>query len=215
MFVEVIPDAFDISINYCRRLQGNSFEGPIPSSFSNLTSMADLRISELSNGSSSLSFVKNMKSLKTLVVSHYLAKVVVQWAASIASVVASNVAQPGLASKTGPESARKARPGSTRKGGLGKGKYGRVGLKQDGWSSLSHDFGHNGQAGLATISGQDRASMVGLDPACVASMNLARIPWPSRSPAFLPRAVENSESTGRAWALLLLKKQISRSWFTE
>ncbi|XP_043702081.1 probable LRR receptor-like serine/threonine-protein kinase At1g56140 isoform X2 [Telopea speciosissima] len=49
------------------RLQGNSFEGPIPSSFSNLTSLTDLRISEISNGSSSLAFIKNMKALSVLV----------------------------------------------------------------------------------------------------------------------------------------------------
>ncbi|XP_042478041.1 probable LRR receptor-like serine/threonine-protein kinase At1g56140 [Macadamia integrifolia] len=49
------------------RLQGNSFEGPIPSSFSNLTSMTDLRISEISNGSSSLAFIKNMTALSVLI----------------------------------------------------------------------------------------------------------------------------------------------------
>ncbi|KAK7847668.1 putative lrr receptor-like serine/threonine-protein kinase [Quercus suber] len=48
------------------RLQGNSFEGPIPSSFSNLTSLMDLRIGDLSNGSSSLAFIKEMKSLNIL-----------------------------------------------------------------------------------------------------------------------------------------------------
>ncbi|KAL6329499.1 hypothetical protein AAG906_021507 [Vitis piasezkii] len=51
------------------RLQGNSFEGPIPSSFSNLTSLSDLRISDISNGSSSsLDFIKDMKSLSTLII---------------------------------------------------------------------------------------------------------------------------------------------------
>ncbi|KAF7834646.1 Retrovirus-related Pol polyprotein from transposon RE1 [Senna tora] len=48
------------------RFQGNSFEGPIPLSFSNLTSLTELRISEISNGSSSLAFIKNMKSLTVL-----------------------------------------------------------------------------------------------------------------------------------------------------
>ncbi|XP_054789731.1 probable LRR receptor-like serine/threonine-protein kinase At1g56140 isoform X3 [Prosopis cineraria] len=48
------------------RFQGNSFEGPIPSSFSNLTSLEELRISDISNGSSSLAFIRNMKSLTTL-----------------------------------------------------------------------------------------------------------------------------------------------------
>ncbi|TXG71291.1 hypothetical protein EZV62_006226 [Acer yangbiense] len=47
------------------RFQGNSFDGPIPSSFSNLN-LTDLRISGLSNGSSSLAFMKNMKSLSFL-----------------------------------------------------------------------------------------------------------------------------------------------------
>lgn len=51
------------------RLQGNSFEGSIPSSFSNLTSLTDLRISDISNGSSSsLEFIKDMKSLSTLII---------------------------------------------------------------------------------------------------------------------------------------------------
>ncbi|CAI9108037.1 OLC1v1007547C1 [Oldenlandia corymbosa var. corymbosa] len=51
------------------RLQGNSFQGTIPSSFSNLTSLTDLRISDLTqeNGSYSLEFIRNMKSLNTLV----------------------------------------------------------------------------------------------------------------------------------------------------
>ncbi|KAK0596901.1 hypothetical protein LWI29_019992 [Acer saccharum] len=47
------------------RFQGNSFDGPIPSSFSNLN-LTDLRISGLSNGSSTLAFMKNMKSLSFL-----------------------------------------------------------------------------------------------------------------------------------------------------
>ncbi|XP_042510119.1 probable LRR receptor-like serine/threonine-protein kinase At1g56140 isoform X2 [Macadamia integrifolia] len=49
------------------RFQGNSFEGPIPSSFSNLINMTDLRISEISNGSSSLAFIKNMTALSVLI----------------------------------------------------------------------------------------------------------------------------------------------------
>ncbi|XP_055823074.1 probable LRR receptor-like serine/threonine-protein kinase At1g56140 isoform X2 [Solanum dulcamara] len=49
------------------RFEGNAFEGPIPASFSNLTSLTDLRISDLSNGSSSLDFLRNMKSLSKLV----------------------------------------------------------------------------------------------------------------------------------------------------
>ncbi|KAF7139979.1 hypothetical protein RHSIM_Rhsim06G0241100 [Rhododendron simsii] len=50
------------------RFQGNSFEGPIPPSFSNLTKLTSLMISDLSNGSStSLEFLKDMTSLKTLI----------------------------------------------------------------------------------------------------------------------------------------------------
>ncbi|KAF3630740.1 hypothetical protein FXO38_26991 [Capsicum annuum] len=40
------------------RFEGNAFEGPIPASFSNLTSLTDL-ISDISNGSSSLDFLRN------------------------------------------------------------------------------------------------------------------------------------------------------------
>ncbi|KAK1589077.1 hypothetical protein Q3G72_030273 [Acer saccharum] len=47
------------------RFQGNSFDGPIPSSFSNLN-LTELKISDLSNGSSTLAFMRNMKSLSTL-----------------------------------------------------------------------------------------------------------------------------------------------------
>ncbi|XP_062006094.1 probable LRR receptor-like serine/threonine-protein kinase At1g56140 [Rosa rugosa] len=51
------------------RFQGNSFEGPIPSALSNLTSLTELYITDLSttNGSSSLGFIKDMKSLSVLV----------------------------------------------------------------------------------------------------------------------------------------------------
>ncbi|GLT87786.1 hypothetical protein SLE2022_058480 [Rubroshorea leprosula] len=48
------------------RFQGNSFHGPIPSTFTNLTSLTVLRINGLSNGSSTLNFIKDMKSLITL-----------------------------------------------------------------------------------------------------------------------------------------------------
>ncbi|KAL3737436.1 hypothetical protein ACJRO7_026235 [Eucalyptus globulus] len=47
-------------------LQGNSFEGSIPSTFSNLTALTDLRISDVSNVSSSLEFIRNMKNLSIL-----------------------------------------------------------------------------------------------------------------------------------------------------
>ncbi|KAI8553175.1 hypothetical protein RHMOL_Rhmol06G0323900 [Rhododendron molle] len=50
------------------RFQGNSFEGPIPPSFSNLTKLTSLMISDLSNGSNTLlEFLKDMTSLDTLI----------------------------------------------------------------------------------------------------------------------------------------------------
>ncbi|XP_077253400.1 putative LRR receptor-like serine/threonine-protein kinase At1g56140 [Tasmannia lanceolata] len=49
------------------RLQGNSFESPIPSSFSKLIAMTDLQVSDISNGSSSLDFIKDMKALSVLI----------------------------------------------------------------------------------------------------------------------------------------------------
>ncbi|KAG2582298.1 hypothetical protein PVAP13_6KG099335 [Panicum virgatum] len=50
-----------------RRFQGNSFEGPIPESLSNLTKLTDLRIGDIVNGSSSLSFISNLTSLNVLI----------------------------------------------------------------------------------------------------------------------------------------------------
>ncbi|XBJ03906.1 hypothetical protein VPH35_022949 [Triticum aestivum] len=50
------------------RFQGNSFEGPIPATLSNLAQLTSLRIGDILNGSSSsLAFVNNMTSLSTLV----------------------------------------------------------------------------------------------------------------------------------------------------
>ncbi|GAA0156532.1 hypothetical protein LIER_14012 [Lithospermum erythrorhizon] len=49
------------------RLQGNAFEGPIPASFSNLTTVEELMVSDITNGSSSLDFLANLKSLNRLV----------------------------------------------------------------------------------------------------------------------------------------------------
>ncbi|CAI9295303.1 unnamed protein product [Lactuca saligna] len=46
------------------RFEGNSFEGSIPPSFSNLALLQDLRISGLSNGT--LDFIQNLKSLSVL-----------------------------------------------------------------------------------------------------------------------------------------------------
>ncbi|THU45434.1 hypothetical protein C4D60_Mb02t17900 [Musa balbisiana] len=49
------------------RIQGNSFEGPIPSSLSNMTKVTDLRIGDIQNGSSSLAFIRNLSSLSILI----------------------------------------------------------------------------------------------------------------------------------------------------
>ncbi|XP_017978562.1 PREDICTED: probable LRR receptor-like serine/threonine-protein kinase At1g56130 [Theobroma cacao] len=54
------------------RLEGNSFAGPIPSSFANLTSLTSLRIGGIYNGSSSLGFVRNLRSLTDLVLRNVL-----------------------------------------------------------------------------------------------------------------------------------------------
>ncbi|CAN6683940.1 unnamed protein product [Malus baccata var. baccata] len=48
------------------QFQGNSFEGPIPTSFSQLTSLKSLGISDIYNGSSSIDFIKNLKNLTEL-----------------------------------------------------------------------------------------------------------------------------------------------------
>ncbi|GMI77804.1 hypothetical protein like AT1G56130 [Hibiscus trionum] len=48
------------------RFQGNSFEGPIPSSFANLNSLRSLRIGDIYNGSSSLDFIRNLNKLTDL-----------------------------------------------------------------------------------------------------------------------------------------------------
>ncbi|XP_058070885.1 probable LRR receptor-like serine/threonine-protein kinase At1g56140 [Magnolia sinica] len=48
-------------------LHGNAFQGPIPSSLSSLASLTDLRIGEIMSGTSSLAFIKGMRSLKTLI----------------------------------------------------------------------------------------------------------------------------------------------------
>ncbi|XP_059452824.1 probable LRR receptor-like serine/threonine-protein kinase At5g63710 isoform X2 [Corylus avellana] len=52
-----IPQTFANLLNLCvMNIQGNSFEGSIPSTSSKLTSLKGLSISDLSNGSSSLAF---------------------------------------------------------------------------------------------------------------------------------------------------------------
>ncbi|KAK8274110.1 hypothetical protein V6Z11_D10G052200 [Gossypium hirsutum] len=54
------------------RIEGNSFQGPIPSSFANLTSLISLRIGGIYSGSSSLNFVRNLKNLTDLVLRNVL-----------------------------------------------------------------------------------------------------------------------------------------------
>nr|KJB69988.1 hypothetical protein B456_011G052400 [Gossypium raimondii] len=54
------------------RIEGNSFQGPIPSSFANLTSLISLRIGGIYNGSSSLNFVRNLKNLTDMVLRNVL-----------------------------------------------------------------------------------------------------------------------------------------------
>ncbi|VAH50830.1 unnamed protein product [Triticum turgidum subsp. durum] len=50
------------------RFQGNSFQGPLPATLSNLIQLTSLRIGDIVNGSSSsLAFISNMTSLNTLV----------------------------------------------------------------------------------------------------------------------------------------------------
>ncbi|KAH7855793.1 hypothetical protein Vadar_028958 [Vaccinium darrowii] len=66
-----IPSTFSSLKNLqTLRFQGNSFGGVIPSTFSKLTMMEDLKISDLSNGSSSLAFLNDMKSLSVLDLSY-------------------------------------------------------------------------------------------------------------------------------------------------
>ncbi|XP_017611307.1 probable LRR receptor-like serine/threonine-protein kinase At1g56140 isoform X1 [Gossypium arboreum] len=55
------------------RFEGNSFEGPIPSSFANLNSLTSLRIGDIYNGSSSsLDFTRNLNNLTDLVLRNVL-----------------------------------------------------------------------------------------------------------------------------------------------
>ncbi|KAL4387123.1 hypothetical protein GQ457_09G004560 [Hibiscus cannabinus] len=54
------------------RFQGNSFDGPIPSSLANLISLISLRIGDINNGSSSLGFVINLTNLVDLVLRNVL-----------------------------------------------------------------------------------------------------------------------------------------------
>ncbi|XP_019710848.1 probable LRR receptor-like serine/threonine-protein kinase At1g56130 isoform X2 [Elaeis guineensis] len=65
-FTGKIPDFSETNLTTLR-MQGNSFEGPIPSSFSSLTSLTDLRLGDISNGSSTLAFISNLTSLSKLV----------------------------------------------------------------------------------------------------------------------------------------------------
>ncbi|XP_064973468.1 probable LRR receptor-like serine/threonine-protein kinase At1g56140 isoform X1 [Musa acuminata AAA Group] len=65
-FTGKIPDFSRTNITSLR-MQGNSFEGPIPSGLSRMTNMVDLRISDIQKGSSSLAFISNLTSLSTLI----------------------------------------------------------------------------------------------------------------------------------------------------
>ncbi|XP_019091904.1 PREDICTED: probable LRR receptor-like serine/threonine-protein kinase At1g56140 isoform X3 [Camelina sativa] len=49
------------------RILGTSLTGPIPSTFANLISLTELRLGEISNSSSSLQFIREMKSISVLV----------------------------------------------------------------------------------------------------------------------------------------------------
>ncbi|KAE8719973.1 putative LRR receptor-like serine/threonine-protein kinase [Hibiscus syriacus] len=68
-FTGTIPDF--VGNNWTRlsslRFEGNSFDGPIPSSLANLTSLSSLRIGDIYNRSSSLDFIRNLKNLTELV----------------------------------------------------------------------------------------------------------------------------------------------------
>ncbi|XP_058071860.1 probable LRR receptor-like serine/threonine-protein kinase At1g56140 [Magnolia sinica] len=66
-FTGIIPDFIGSWDLTDLGMQGNAFEGPIPSSVANLTSLNYLRLSDVSNGSSSLNFIENMTSLRILV----------------------------------------------------------------------------------------------------------------------------------------------------
>ncbi|KAL4285421.1 hypothetical protein GQ457_16G009090 [Hibiscus cannabinus] len=73
-FTGKIPDFVGNNWTKLRKLrfQGNSFEGPIPSSFAKLTSLTSLRIGDIYNGSSSLDFVRDLKNLTELVLRNVL-----------------------------------------------------------------------------------------------------------------------------------------------
>ncbi|XP_040382722.1 probable LRR receptor-like serine/threonine-protein kinase At1g56130 isoform X2 [Oryza brachyantha] len=66
-FTGKIPDYFGSLPNLQELFQGNSFQGPIPASLSNLTRLTSLRIGDILNGSSSLSFISNLTSLNVLI----------------------------------------------------------------------------------------------------------------------------------------------------
>ncbi|WVZ87141.1 LOW QUALITY PROTEIN: hypothetical protein U9M48_033828 [Paspalum notatum var. saurae] len=67
-FTGKIPDCIGSWSNLeVLQFQGNSFQGPLPSTLSNLVNLANLRIGDIVNGSSSLAFINNMTSLNILV----------------------------------------------------------------------------------------------------------------------------------------------------
>ncbi|KAL1147409.1 hypothetical protein V6Z11_A10G053500, partial [Gossypium hirsutum] len=54
------------------RLEGNSFEGPIPSNIGKLSSLTILRITGIYNGSSSIDVIRNLKNISDLVLRNVL-----------------------------------------------------------------------------------------------------------------------------------------------
>ncbi|CAN6229547.1 unnamed protein product [Urochloa humidicola] len=67
-FTGKIPDYIGSWSNLTElRFQGNSFQGPIPYTLSNLVQLESLRIGDIINGSSSVTFINNMTSLNTLI----------------------------------------------------------------------------------------------------------------------------------------------------
>nr|GMC76789.1 probable LRR receptor-like serine/threonine-protein kinase At1g07650 isoform X1 [Ipomoea batatas] len=67
-FTGKIPDFIGNWTNIEKlHIQGCSFEAPLPSSISSLTTLTDLRISDLKGGKSSFPQLEEMESMKTLI----------------------------------------------------------------------------------------------------------------------------------------------------
>ncbi|WOK97086.1 putative LRR receptor-like serine/threonine-protein kinase [Canna indica] len=65
-FTGKVPDFSRTNLTTLR-MQGNNFEGPIPSGYSSMINITDLRIGDIQKGSSSLSFISNLTSLTILI----------------------------------------------------------------------------------------------------------------------------------------------------